>query len=80
MSSYIPLNFIHVDGDTTVQMSQSAFDPDSYRVILSQVGEGDIRREEFTDLFAAMQCYLGMIADELDQYAPCQVTNLVNRF
>lgn len=76
---YVPMNFVHVDGDVFIQMSQSAFDPDQYRVTISQLGEGEIRREEFTDLYAAIQCYLGMIADELDQYAPHQVSTLVNR-
>ena len=79
MSDYIPLNLVHVDGDVTIRLSQNAFDPSEYRVILNQLGEGDIRRETFNHPRAAIRCYLGMIADECDQYVPNQISPIVNR-
>jgi hypothetical protein len=79
MSSYIPKNFVHVDGDVTIRLSQHAFNPNEFRVILNQLGEGDIRREVFPYFKDAMQCYLGMIADECDQYLPDEISPMVNR-
>lgn len=78
-NDYIPMNFTHVDGDTTIHLHQDVFDPEKFTVVLATLSDGDIRREYFNHPRAAIRCYLGMIADECDAYVPNAISPMVNR-